>query len=200
MMQPITTSELGAAHRAEEPAATATPSVARQYATISLFVVPTMAYIVHVALREARPIAEPRVLLGPVFAVLALTAIVWLLMLVARNLAVMLGAAPVAFFRNFDGAAIPDWVERPARTFNNLMQVPLVFYAVCALMIGAGEVDSVQLTLAWIFAGSRYLHAFAFVGWNDVKWRFAMALPGFVTMGILAARFGMQTAHLWLPG
>lgn len=173
--------------------------VAKQYATISLFLLPALGWVMLQTFQTPVPVPESRELLGPIFALLGLTAVVWLLMLIARNTAVIAGIAPVRFFRNFNGAEVPDWVERPARTFNNLMQVPVLFYATCGLMMQAEAVDSVQLALAWTFAISRYAHAIVFVGWNDVKWRFATALVGFLSMGVIAYRFAAATYPYWSP-
>lgn len=136
-------------------------------------------------------------ILGPVVALLGLTAVVFFLMLTARHGAILLRKAPIAFFRNFDGAEVPDWVERPARTFNNLMQTPTVFYVACAFMLQTQLVDSVQLALAWAFVAARVAHALVFVGWNAVKWRFATALVAFVALGTLLYRFAVQSFPLW---
>lgn len=173
------------------------PDLARQYGQVSLLLLPAMGGIIWLANRPAVPLSRPTEILGPVIALLALTAVVFFLMFSARHGAILLGRAPIAFFRNFADAEIPDWVERPARTFNNLMQVPTVFYAACALMLQTGLVDSVQLALAWAFVAARVAHAIVFIGWNAVKWRFATALLAFVAVGTLLARFALQSFPLW---
>ena len=173
--------------------------IARQYAVVSLFLVPAFITVTALTWADPMPVARAEVLLGPVFGMAALTAVVFLLMLVARNAAIIMQKASIEYFRVFLGDAGPDWVERPARTFNNLMQVPTIFYVMCAMMMHTQLVDSVQVSLAWAFVTSRVLHAFVFVGWNDVKWRFATAQVGFVIMGILMYRFAAQSLPLWNP-
>src|SRR5262245_3372228 len=76
--------------------------------------------------------AMPRreLLLRPMFAMLGLTAIVWVLMIGFRNGAILRGLASPAYYVAYNAAPPPDWIERPARTFNNLMQVPVLFYLV----------------------------------------------------------------------
>jgi hypothetical protein len=56
------------------------------------------------------------------------TAAIWLLMVLSRNGAVLMGAASVEYFRDYKGLPARECIERPARTFNNLMQVPTLFY------------------------------------------------------------------------
>jgi len=167
--------------------------LAKQYTQVSLVLLPALAGIIWIATDTAAPVSRPTVLLGPVVALLALTGVVFLLMLGARHGSILLRQAPIDFFRNFDGAQIPDWVERPARTFNNLMQVPTVFYSACAFMLQTGLVDSVQVRLAWAFVAARIAHAFVFIGWNTVRWRFAMAMLAFVSVGIIVYRFAVQS-------
>jgi hypothetical protein len=71
---------------------------------------------------------DPAALLGPMFALTALIALVGLSTALVRNYAILRNLAQGAYYREYDGAhAPPDWVERPARTFNNLMQAPLLF-------------------------------------------------------------------------
>jgi hypothetical protein len=48
---------------------------------------------------------------------------------------VLMGAASVEYFRDYKGLPPREWIERPARTFNNLMQVPTLFYVVALLLI-----------------------------------------------------------------
>ena len=171
--------------------------LARPYAQVSLLLVPCIGGLVWVATRPATALARSTEILGPVVALLGLTAAVFVLMFTARHGAILWRKAPIAFFRNFDGAEVPDWVERPARTFNNLMQAPTVFYVACAFMLQTGLVDSVQLALAWVFVAARVAHAIVFIGWNAVRWRFATALVAFAALGTILHRFAVQSFPLW---
>ena len=182
----------------ERDAPTRDADLGRQYTQLSLVLFPALGGVAWIATRPANPVQRPTELLGPVVALLCLTGVVSFLMLTARHGAILMGRAPIAFFRNFNGAVIPDWVERPARTFNNLMQLPTVFYVACAFMMQTGLVDSVQLALAWAFVAARVVHAIVFVGWNAVKWRFVAACVAFAAFGILVYRFAQQSWSLWM--
>ena len=176
------------------------PSLSRVYTMVSLVVIPAWAGVIALAQATPTAVRSPTVLLGPMFAVVLVTAVVFFLMLFARHIAILTRRAQLAFFKTFDAKLQPaPWVERPAQTFNNLMQTPTVFYAMGALMIHTGLVDSVQLSLAWAYAASRWVHAVVLVGWNDVKWRFAAAFIGFISLGIILYRFAVQSYPLWQP-
>jgi hypothetical protein len=91
----------------------------------------------------------------------------------------------------------PDWIERPARTFNNLMQLPALFYVVCLLMLATGVVDRPQIIMAWVFVALRAAHALIYMVWNHVPARFSAYVAGFVTLCFLWVRFAISTWHLW---
>jgi hypothetical protein len=144
-------------------------------------------------------VVQSAALLQPVVALVVLTGIVALLMIAYRNVAVIRGVASARYFKTFTAADKPaEGVERPARTYMNLLELPLLFYLVCLLMLQTGKIDSIQVSLAWVFVITRYAHAFIYVGFNYVPLRFAAYLSGLVTLAVMWARFAEQnlTWHL----
>jgi len=131
-------------------------------------------------------------LIRPVVALVVLTAIVGLLMVVYRNVAVIRGTATGRYFRTFTADQPAEWVERPARTYMNLLELPVLFYVVCLLMLATGRFDSVQVSLAWLFVITRYVHAFIYIGFNHVPLRFAAFLTGVLTLAVIWTRFAEQ--------
>ena len=87
-----------------------------------------------------------------------------------------------------------EWIERPARTFDNLLQVPMLFYVVCLLMMVVDEIDSVQVTLAWLFVATRIAHAFIYIVFNRVPYRFAAFFAGVTTLVVIWTRFAGAVA------
>jgi hypothetical protein len=127
-------------------------------------------------------------LIAPMAALVALTALVWLLMVVVRNAAVMLGRISAMRFVHYAGADHDERIERPARAFNNLFQVPMLFYVACLLMMITTRVDRHQLELAWVFVGMRALHAVVYVGWNHLPSRFATWIASCIALGVIWTR------------
>lgn len=53
----------------------------------------------------------------------------------------------------------PVHVNNASDNFKNQFEVPVLFYALCFYFIVSGTVTPVVLTLAWVFAGGRIIHA-----------------------------------------
>lgn len=134
-------------------------------------------------------------LIQPVVALVVLTAIVCFMMVVYRNVAVVRGAASARYFQSFTADKPAEWVERPARAYMNLLELPVLFYVVCLLMLATGRFDAVQVTLAWVFVMTRYVHAFIHIGFNYVPLRFTAFLAGVFTLAVIWTRFAEQNLN-----
>lgn len=130
--------------------------------------------------------------LGPVFAMVLLVAIVALLMISSRNLATLRGQVAARYYLAYSGPAPADWIERPARVFNNLMQLPTLFYVVCTLMLVTEHVDRTQLAYAWLFVALRALHAVLYIAWNPLPYRFGSWAMGLITLLVIWTRFALE--------
>jgi hypothetical protein len=113
---------------------------------------------------------------------------------VGRTTAVSRGAASIGYYRGYTGDAPPEWIERPARAFMNLLEVPVLFYLVCVLMLVTQRFDGTQVALAWTFVAIRAAHAAIHIGWNDVRVRFAAYLSGCLVLAALWMRFALGLA------
>jgi hypothetical protein len=164
------------------------PQLARAYLVVTLALSAFFALLAFCVLRAAPGQIDPRALLPAVFAMVSLTAAVWLAMLLARNVSVALGKASVRYYRNYRDEAPPEWIERPARAFMNLLEVPVLFYVACLLMMTMRTCDAAQLALAWIFVATRVAHTVLYIGWNHVPTRFAAYVTGCVTLGVIWTR------------
>ena len=128
-------------------------------------------------------------IIGPMSALVGLTGVVWLLMVLARNLTILRGITDVAYYRDYQTHPPQEWVERPARTFENLLQAPILFYVVCLAMLATQRIDEAQLRLAWIYVGARVLHAVIYLGWNYVPYRFAAWIASCIALAVMWFRF-----------
>lgn len=135
---------------------------------------------------------DPRALLPALFALVLLTAVVWLAMAVVRNVWVALGKTSMRYYASYRQDVPPDFVERPARTFMNLLELPVLFYVACLLMLATGQCDAAHVLLAQAFVASRLVHAIVYIGWNHVPTRFGTYAAGGVTLGVIWARLATQ--------
>jgi len=140
-------------------------------------------------------IVQGAALIQPVVALVVLTAIVLVLTAVYRNVAVIRGIASQRYFRTYTADQPAEWVERPARTYMNLLELPVLFYVVCLLMLTTGRFDAVQVSLAWVCVMTRYVHAFIYIGFNYVPLRFAAFLTGVFTLAVIWTRFAEQNLN-----
>jgi len=85
---------------------------------------------------------------------------------------------------------ISEAEQRVSDNFMNLCELPVIFYALCLALFVTGEVNAVNLALAWSFAVSRIVHSFIHVTYNRVLHRFAAYVFGGVLLLLLALRTG----------
>jgi hypothetical protein len=138
-------------------------------------------------------VQSQQALLEPVIGLVALTGVVWLLMVLFRNYAFIRGKVSERYFRTFTLDSPPEWVERPTRAYMNLLELPILFYVVALLMLVTRRFDSVQISLSWLFVATRCAHAFIYIALNYVPLRFVSYLSGVITLAVLWARFAEQS-------
>lgn len=137
-------------------------------------------------------IRTPQALVEPIVALAGLTGAVWVLMVIFRNLAFIRGTVSERYFQTFTVDAPPEWVERPTRAYMNLLELPVLFYVACLLMLATDTFDRLQVSLAWLFVFTRCAHALIYIAFNYVPLRFVSYLTGVITLSILWARFAHQ--------
>ena len=121
-------------------------TIGATYLMIGAILAAFVVVLAAVVRTTAAPVAQGAALIQPVVALVVLTAIVGLMMAAYRNIAVIRGAASARYFKAFTADEPPEWVERPARAYMNLLELPVLFYVVCLLMLTTGRFDSVQVS------------------------------------------------------
>jgi len=162
------------------------------YRNVGLLLVVFIGLLTYFGQLANEPAPSPSLVLGPVIAMGLLIAIVWLLMVVQRTVATMRSGTASAYYVTYCGTAPADSIERPARAFNNLMQLPMLFHIICVLMFVTQHFDRAQLAYCWLFVALRALHVIVYIGWNVVTYRFATWSMGSITLAVLWARFAIQ--------
>lgn len=118
---------------------------------------------------------DQQLILQPVVALFLLTAVVWTYMY-ARRLSFILAnnidpqsiATPEQL-----NARLPASINNASNNLKNLFELPVVFYALCAVLLVTQNVDGVFLYSAWAFWGLRVLHSLVHCTVNIVNLRFA---------------------------
>ena len=121
------------------------------------------------------------IVLAPVFVQIALTFALLMWMGAARYAAASRGE--VALKQVALGQ--PNWPPRVMkidRAYHNQLELPLVFYALVALVLALGVATPVFVWLEWLFVGLRLVHAYVHVTTNHVVTRFTVFVVGVLAL------------------
>ena len=142
----------------------------------------------------------PHPILSPMLALMGLTAAVWLFMY-ARRLGYMLAHGIDAQRVNSPqkmAELIPEAVERPANNLRNLFELPVLFYALCLVLMQQGwalPADGLDVQLAWAFVGLRALHSLVHCTFNYVNARFAFYALSSIVLWVMLGRVALSVAQ-----
>jgi hypothetical protein len=135
-------------------------------------------------------------MLGPVF--LHVVLILVLLVVTGRGRVAAVKAGKVRLKDiALDSSKWPDWLRKPANNYQSQFELPVLFYALVALIIATGLADWVLLVLAWGFVASRLAHSFIHLGSNHPPHRLVAFAAG---AAILAAMWLWFALRLYVTG
>jgi hypothetical protein len=131
-------------------------------------------------------------ILGPVFAMILLTLVVWVYMYVRR----------IPLIRSLDPAIVltparlaelsPPAVSNPSDNLKNLFEIPVIFYALALVLFVTGLVDAVYVGAAWVFVAFRALHSAVHCTINVVIVRFNLYLVSTLAVWFMAGRAALH--------
>ena len=76
-----------------------------------------------------------------------------------------------------------------ADNFTNLLETPVLFYAICIILFVSNEVTQTQLLLAWLYVVLRALHSFIHVTYNKIIHRWAVYSISTICLFIMWGNF-----------
>ena len=86
---------------------------------------------------------------------------------------------------------MPGNVSLPNRNLMNLLEMPVLFYAVCVAIFVVGVVDRTMLWLAWAYVALRAAHTLVHLTYNNVLHRLGVYAASNVVLVVLWARFAL---------
>ena len=123
--------------------------------------------------------------LYPMLALIGWTFCVLLLMGRRRIAAVQAGRVHPREFALGEGAAVPADCTIVNRHYMNLLEIPLLFYAVSLTFYVTQQADTVALVLAWAYVTLRLAHSAVHLGSNRLFHRLlTFAASNFTLMGL----------------
>ncbi|GGD78826.1 MAPEG family protein [Lacimicrobium alkaliphilum] len=121
-------------------------------------------------------------LLYPMFALVVLTVIVGLLTGYRRISSASAGELDPRYFKVMANYTVPDHIAKFGRNFDNLFEVPVLFYAAGASAMALNIVSEWLLIFAWLFVGFRIIHSLIHITYNNPVHRFVAFLLSFVAV------------------
>ncbi|MBD3671214.1 MAG: MAPEG family protein [Gammaproteobacteria bacterium] len=128
---------------------------------------------------------------APLFVLVLHSYVIGLLLLHERNRAVRNGLPP-AYFRYNRGAKPPESLLSVTQHYQNLFELPLLFYVLCLALYATGLVDALNLGLAWAFVIGRLLHAYIHIVKNRLLWRRNIFLFSSGLLLLMWLEFGLR--------
>jgi len=83
------------------------------------------------------------------------------------------------------GEDVPEMITKTTRCFNNLFEIPILFYAVSILYISFGFESIVGVVFAWLFVFLRCIHAYIYLTYNHLIHRMAAFWLSFICVMVL---------------
>ena len=128
---------------------------------------------------------NPALILFPMLALIGWTFVVLLLMGSRRIAAVQAGRVHAREFALGESAAVPADCTIVNRHYMNLLEIPLLFYAVSLTYYVTQQADTAALVLAWVYVALRLAHSAVHLGANRLIHRLAtFASSNFALMGL----------------
>jgi hypothetical protein len=135
-----------------------------------------------------------QLILHPVIVMFILTGAVWLFMYI-RRLVYILGnkidpqsvATPELL-----NSRIPADINSPSNNLKNLFELPVLFYALCLVLVLTQRVDEAYLYAAWTYVGLRILHSAVHCTVNIVMWRFIVYASSSLVLWLMVIRLALQ--------
>ena len=122
----------------------------------------------------------------PAFALMLWTFLVLVQVPIRRFAAFFAHRASAEDFRYGDSPQVPPDVALPNRIFMNLVEVPVLFYALTLIAFVTGNVNQVTVSLCWVYVFLRFVHSLVYFTYNHPVHRFAVfAISNLVIIALI---------------
>jgi len=136
---------------------------------------------------------DSHLMLYPVFAMVTLTAIVWVSVYITRVREIRKKRIPAQKLANRSVASqILKNVAGPSDNLINLFELPVLFYVLMVLLFITDRGDGIYLALAWGYVLLRVAHSFIHCTYNRVLHRFSVYLASSLVLWAMWAGLAWQ--------
>lgn len=129
----------------------------------------------------------------PVIALAALTFGIGIWFGILRVRAVKNGDINPGYYKLNRGAKLPEYYAKVNNNYNNLLEIPILFYVVSILIYVTDSTDTIYLIMSWLYVGTRYIHSYIHTTYNNVRHR---RIPFLFGTFILIIEWGRFFIHI----
>ena len=142
----------------------------------------------------ALPIMKSSDILLPFFGVMLLTLVVWMYMYIRRTSYLMRQKIDLRTVDTPEKAAsvVPGEISLASHNLKNLIELPVIFYAICLYLLVSDSVDKIHLLAAWWFFAFRVAHSLIHCTNNTVEHRFAAYMLAAVALWVMVIRAALS--------
>jgi hypothetical protein len=97
-------------------------------------------------------------------------------------------------FNYGESSNVPVDVALPNRIFMNLVEVPVLFYALVLIAFVTHEVNHLTIGLAWLYVALRFAHSLIYFTYNHVIHRFAVFAASNLVVVVMTVYLGVALA------
>jgi len=134
-----------------------------------------------------------QLIVQPVVALMLLTLLVWLYMYAKRIPYIVGHKIPGKLIATPEllNARLPQELSYSSNNLKNLFELPVIFYALCLLLLVTQKVDVTYLYAAWTYVALRTAHSLIQCTRNVVEQRFAAYLLSSLVLWFMVLRFAL---------
>ena len=142
--------------------------------------------------------ADSQRILVPFLGMMLLTALVWATMYARRLTYIKAHRIPPQELTTPEKAAklLPEAVALPANNLRNLLELPVLFYALCLYLYVTGSADGLHVAAAWVFLALRTVHSIIHCTINIVVPRFLSYFAAALVLWFMLARVLLSAAGI----
>jgi hypothetical protein len=139
---------------------------------------------------------NPNLIYYPCLVLILWTFLVMLRMFICRVQVVRTGQINIRYFKTYNtGENLPPLAVQASRNFSNLLEMPPLFYVLCAFALITQSVDHWLLGLAWSYVGLRIVHSVIHITINKIMPRMSIFALSCGVLFIMAFRIGLMIHH-----
>lgn len=139
---------------------------------------------------------QKALILLPMLGMIFLTFGIMIWMLKLRYRAVRKDGVNPSYFSLYRGAKVPDYLLKVTQHYENLLEIPILFYAAILVLTALDIADTFYVILSWSFFITRLVHSYIHTTSNKLVHRKNAFIASMLVLIILWVRITINVISL----